>query len=248
MKYNLDFTTESAFKFNDNLVEYSGGVISLKEIDAGVYTTEDQVVIYEPVVFTSHFHNVASDFTGDVTFFFILDDTAYYHDGTDWVVSNRTAIQSNTITELNDELDPEDNIDLPEFTALQVGIILSSDGAAEASISSFDYNYYPVPTDIDVDTAKVFFSVRDFTDQVQDTTITIQPNRRGMVPYKSSVIVLTDKKTVETQDGYTEVDLIETTNMGVSNYYLIQIAGHRLKKTVPELSGKINVLDLPDVT
>lgn len=248
MKYNLDFTTEASFKFNDNFVEYVGGVLSLKEIDAGVYTTDDQVVIYEPVVFTSHFHNIASDFTGGVSFFFILDDTAYYHDGTSWVTSNRTATEANTVTELNDVLDPDDNIDLPEFTALQVGIVLASDGATEASISSFNYNYYPVPTEEDVDTAKVFFSVRDFTDQVADVTITIQPQRRGMVPYKDSVIVLTEKKTIQTQDGYTEVDLIETTNMGVSNFYYIEVAGQRLKKTVPELSGKINVLDLPDAT
>lgn len=248
MKYNLDFTTKDSFKFNDNLVEYTNGVISLKEIDAGVYTTDDQVVLYEPVVFTSHFYNIASTFTGSVTFFFVLDDTAYYHDGTTWVTSDRTAIESNTVEELNATLDPDDNIDLPEFTALQLGIVLASDGATAATISSFNYNYYPVPTDVDVDTAKVFFSVRDFTDEVQDVTITVRPNRRGMIPYKSSVIILADKKTVETQDGYTEIDLVDTVNMGVSNYYVIEIAGQRLTKTVPENSGKINVLDLPDVT
>lgn len=242
MRYNYDFSDVTNFKFDEEFVQLQNGIFSLKEIEEGVYADTSPLIRQVNPIFVSEISNVKSTIEGDVTFILYLDDAPYYYN-TGWAASDETATQSNTVEELNDDLD-----NLPAYTSLRLGIFLNSTGIAPASIETFTFNYEPIPTEVPVETAKVFFNVRDIMDRVQELEIGVAVNRRGFVPYKGKVVVVSTPQTVTTQDGYAEFDLIETQNMGVTVYYTFTIAGQRFNKTIPEGAGYINLLDLPDFT
>jgi hypothetical protein len=241
MRFNIDFTNETLFDYDDFYITHTGTSFTLKDLGSGTYTTASPVIEYLSQLFASAITGFRTTSTGDVTFYVVLDGIPYYYDGAAWSESDGILAESNTEAEIIDELST-----LPEFTSFSIGVLLNSDGATVATISEIDIEYTPVALDTAVETAKVYFQVRDFSNVQSDISIAISCNKRGFVPYKDKVIVLSGSKTVTTQDGYLEVDLVETESMGATVFYTFTVAGLRFNKTVPIGSALINVLDLPD--
>lgn len=240
--YTLDFTDESKWEFNSEKVRLLEGKIGLVPTN-GVYPTDSPLAESKEVIYASALASIEATIANDVTVILKVDGDYQYFNGTAWATSDKTVVQSNTLNEVNDNL-----ASLTAFTSVYLVFVLNSASVLDATVGGVRVEYTPVAPSMAVETVKIFFNVRDFTNQISDITFSVQPSRRGMVEYKSSVVLIPNTYEYTTNGGYVEFDLVETDNMPTGSYYIFKIEGTRLLKEVPAPVGAtpVNLLDLPD--
>lgn len=157
--------------------------------------------------------------------------TRYYWSGSAWVVSDGTYAQSNTAadieankamftdtavtTEVTVLLHSDTGSTTPELDVLQVDYDFS--GSTPDSIETCIIWGYQVQTDAEADPADI--AIHLVNDAVQ---------------YKANITIMREDYTVTPdENGYWEIELVESENMEGTQNYAFEIGGERFEREVP---------------
>lgn len=167
----------------------------------------------------------------------------YYHDGADWVVSDGTYAQTNSITEI---LTNKSTFTTTQISFKWKAFLHSGDGSETPDLTSISvtYDFFGVVDDLEKCIVWGYNINSDCSPN--SNKIEIKPSR-NVVKYKNTVVVLDEIITVipNSNTGYWEVELLENENMDGDTFYFFIFGSDRLAKIVPNEQEK-NIWELVD--
>lgn len=206
------------------------------------YDTNSPSVVANAGIQCDGIYDITSTTAGAGSVNYILEkDSIKYYYNSGWVVSNGTYAQSNTLSVLQ--------TNLVTFTTssilLKIYALLKSDGnqTSEIDLMNVFTNYAPTPVTVTKRTC--FINTKDFIgDSASGCPIKIKLNNKA-IKYNNETLIINEVIDTTTSAGYYDLDLVETTSMEASSYYIITINKRTFLKTVP-IGTPINILNLPD--
>lgn len=158
--------------------------------------------------------------------------TAYYHNGADWVVSDETYSQSNTLTEVQ--------TNKAAFTTTQINMYVrlflhSETGLTSPEVDSLEiiYDFAGV---IDTIHKTIVYGYQLDADGNADITDIVAYLNLDLVEYKNVTQITGDNiSATPRSDGYWEMELVDTDNMEGTPYYFFRLKDKIFKKYVTEI-------------
>jgi len=165
----------------------------------------------------------------------------YYWNGSAWVESNGTYTQASTAA----EIEAHKTSFITSRVLFGIKLFLhSTDGTTtpEIDLLSIDYDYAGESPDT-IDTCIVWGYLIDNDNTASDDQVIIFLNKK-CAKYKTNILITKEEiRPVVRDDGYFEVELVETVNMDADTLYEVRINGKHYTMAVPvETENNINEL------
>lgn len=175
--------------------------------------------------------------------------TAYYWNGSAWVVSNETYNQSSTSAEVTEKI-LLFNPDNDNISTLISFFLHSHDGTTtpEAQNLFLTYDFFGGTVNLPNQCEVFGYVFNNDNEPVEDVKITIETMRDTAVYDTESVVCLSTKETYTDIDGYWDINLTETDNMPSVTYIFrfdCQNSTEYYKRKVPDVVS-INFSELPE--
>lgn len=188
-----------------------------------IYSTDAPTIDSAPVVRSDTLYSFAavSSATGsnDVKFLWVINDQPTYWDGTNWVASIGDITQSNSATEINDNVSAL-NIESGADLYLRA-FLLSATGQSTPDLTSATVEYdFASPALVDPSECIVYSTVRDILgEDIAGAKLIVTPS--GSYFYGDQLILPIPRTATTDSLGRFEISLVET--VSVSKTYLFQI-------------------------
>lgn len=157
---------------------------------------------------------------------------AYYHNGADWVVSDETYSQSNTLTEIQ--------TNKATFTTIQINMYVRIFLHSETGLTSPEAGPLQIVYDfagvIDTIHKTIVYGYQLDADGNVDTTDIVAYLNLDLVEYKNVTQITGDNiSATPRSDEYWEMELVDTDNMEGTPYYFFRLKDKIFKKYVTEV-------------
>ena len=170
----------------------------------------------------------------NITFVLVKGTAPVWFDGIEWTESNLTYPESNTFLEIFDNR--ETLFEQFEIKSVQINIFFhSEDGTTTPEITELSIEYDHGGIVETVHKTIVWGYLFEFDPTPDTTPITIQLSEKAST-YKSTAQITGNPIYITPRDnGYWEVELVDTDNMNEDVKYIFIIGGKKYIKSVPEL-------------
>ena len=207
-----------------------------------IYSTDNPIIYPNSLIRTDKIESlseVSTKPTGtEIKYIIKSNDRDYYWNGNNWVISNGTYSQSNTITEINENLDsfPE----VPSDVYIKI-FLHTDDESVTPEIDQLTVMYDYAGSDRDsITICTVTGWITNIIDNVTKITsvpITVTLNKQ-VVTYKDNIVLMNQSKTFYPRsNGYFELKLVENDNMKGNCYYIVIINNKTFRIRVPNAVG-----------
>ena len=207
-----------------------------------VYPTDNPIIYPNSLVRTDNIESlseVSTKPTGtEIKYIIKSNDRDYYWNGNNWVISNGTYSQSNTLTEINENLDNFPGV--PSDVYIKI-FLHTSDESVTPEIDQLTVTYDYAGSDRDsITICTVTGWITNIIDNVTKITsipITVTLNKQ-VVTYKDNIVLMNQSKTFYPRsNGYFELKLVENDNMKGNCYYIVIINNKTFRIRVPNTVG-----------
>ena len=214
----------------------------------GVYSTDNPILYPNSSIRTDKILSLSETSikptNTEIKYIVHANGSDYYWDGNDWITSDGSYAQSNTVIEVNDNLDGFPAI--PSDVYIKI-LLHTSDNSVTPELDQLTITYDYAGSDRDtIAVCTVTGWITDIVNNLSniDSVPIIVNLCKPTVKYKNNVVLLNETKTFySNSSGYFELKLIENENMESGSYYVVSINKQLFRIKVPNQVG-CNFLDI----